>query len=95
MATLGYDRYGIEGGDVGAGVAEQLCIHAGERVGAALIVTDPGAIATEYNPPTDHLTAEEQERHQVLKAARVEDFGYLALQTSRPQSIAYGLRFRR
>ena len=91
MAALGYDRYGIEGGDVGAGVAEQLCIVAGERVAAALIVTDPGAIATEYNPPTDHLTAEEQTRHEALKAARAEDFGYLALQTSRPQSIAYGL----
>ena len=56
MATLGYDRYGVEGGDVGAGIADQLCIVAGDRVTAALIVTDPGAIATEYNPPTDHLT---------------------------------------
>jgi epoxide hydrolase len=91
MAALGYDRYGIEGGDVGAGVAEQLCIQADDRVAAALIVTDPGAIATEYSPPTDHLTSEEQACHQTLKAARVEDFGYLALQTSRPQSIAYGL----
>ena len=51
----------------------------------------PGAIATEYTPPTDHLTPEEQDRLQALKAARVEDFGYLALQTTRPQSIAYGL----
>jgi pimeloyl-ACP methyl ester carboxylesterase len=91
MAALGYDRYGIEGGDVGAGIAEKLCIEAGDRVAAALIVTDPGAIATEYGPPTDHLSAEEQARLDALKAARAEDFGYLALQTSRPQSIAYGL----
>jgi len=91
MVTLGYRRYGLEGGDVGAGVAEKLCIEAGDRVAAALIVTDPGAIATEYGPPTHHLTADEQARLDALKAARVEDFGYLALQTSRPQSIAYGL----
>ena len=54
-------------------------------------MTDPGAIATEYTPPTDHLSPEEQERLAGLKAARAEDFGYLGVQTTRPQSIAYGL----
>ena len=64
MQALGYDRYGVSGGDIGAGVAEQLCIQAGERVIGSLVVTDPGAIATEYTPPTDHLTEAEQERHR-------------------------------
>jgi len=91
MRALGYDRYGVHGGDIGAGVAEQLCIQAGERVIGSLVVTDPGAIATEYTPPTDHLTEAEQARLQGLKAARAEDFGYLGVQTTRPQSIAYGL----
>ena len=91
MQGLGYERYGVHGGDVGAGIAEELSILAGDRIIGSLVVTDPGAIATEYTPPTDHLTPEEQERLQALKAARVEDFGYLALQTTRPQSIAYGL----
>lgn len=91
MQGLGYERYGVHGGDVGAGIAEELSILAGDRIIGSLIVTDPGAIATEYTPPTDHLTPEEQDRLQALKAARVEDFGYLGLQTTRPQSIAYGL----
>jgi epoxide hydrolase len=91
MLGLGYERYGVHGGDVGAGIAEELSILAGERIIGSLVVTDPGAIATEYTPPTDHLSPEEQERLQSLKAARAEDFGYLALQTTRPQSIAYGL----
>ena len=91
MQELDYERYGVHGGDVGAGIAEELSILAGERIIGSLVVTDPGAIATEYTPPTDHLTTEEQERLQSLKAARTEDFGYLALQTTRPQSIAYGL----
>lgn len=91
MGALGYERYGVHGGDVGAGLAESLCVQAGERVIGSLVVTDPGVIATEYTPPTDHLTEAEQQRHQELKAARVEDFGYLAVQTTRPQSIAYGL----
>jgi epoxide hydrolase len=91
MTALGYERYGVHGGDVGAGLAEQLCLQAGDRVIGSLVVTDPGAITTEYTPPTDHLTDEEQSRLQALKAARAEDFGYLQLQMTRPQSVAYGL----
>ena len=91
MQGLGYERYGVAGGDVGAGISAELGLIAGERLIGSLVVTDPGAIATEYTPPTDHLTEEEQARHAELKAARAEDFGYIALQTTRPQSIAYGL----
>jgi epoxide hydrolase len=91
MTALGYERYGVHGGDVGAGLAEQLCIQAGDRVIGSLVVTDPGAIATEFTPPTDHLTEEERDRLQGLKATRAEDFGYLQVQMTRPQSIAYGL----
>jgi epoxide hydrolase len=91
MAELGYERYGVHGGDVGAGLAEQLCILGGNRVIGSLVVTDPGAIATEFTPPADHLTEEERDRLQGLKAARAEDFGYLQVQMTRPQSIAYGL----
>ena len=91
MQALGYERYGVSGGDVGAGISAELGLIAGERMIGALVVTDPGAIATEYTPPTDHLTEDEQARHAELKAARREDFGYIALQTTRPQSIAYGL----
>jgi pimeloyl-ACP methyl ester carboxylesterase len=91
MRGLGYERYGVHGGDVGAGICEELCILAGERVIGSLVVTDPGAIATEFTPPTDHLSAAEQERLAGLKQARSEDFGYLGVQTTRPQSIAYGL----
>lgn len=91
MQALGYERYAVFGEDVGAGVSEQLCLDAGDRVLGSIAATDPGAIATQYTPPTDHLTAEEHERHERLKDARSEDFGYLAVQTTRPLSIAYGL----
>lgn len=91
MQALGYERYAVFGGDVGAGILEELCIEAGERVISALISTDAGAIATEYTPSADHLTAEEKQHHADLKAARREDFGYIAVQATRPLSIAYGL----
>ena len=91
MLALGYERYGILGGDIGSGIADELSILASERIIGSLIVTDPGAIATEYTPPTDHLSQEEQDRLAGLKAARAEDFGYIAVQATRPQSIAFGL----
>ena len=91
MRQLGYDRYGIHGGDVGAGICAQLCIQAGERIIGSLIPTDPGAIATEYTPPTPHLNDDERKRHEQLKAARREDLGYIQIQSTRPQTIAYSL----
>lgn len=91
MSELGYERYGVSGGDIGAGICGQLCIQGGEHIIGALVNTDPGAIATEFTPPTDHLTEEEKERHQQIKAARREDFGYIQIQSTRPQTIAYSL----
>jgi pimeloyl-ACP methyl ester carboxylesterase len=91
MSELGYDRYGIHGGDVGAGICAQLCIQAGEHIIGSLIPTDPGAIATEYTPPTPHLSDDEKKRHEALKAARREDFGYIQIQSTRPETIAYSL----
>lgn len=91
MLALGYDRYAVFGEDIGAGISEQLCLDAGDRVLGSIAATDPGAIATEYTPPTDHLTDEERTRHQQLKHAGSEDYGYLQLQSTRPLSVAYGL----
>ena len=91
MRQLGYERYGVHGGDIGAGICEQLCIQAGDRIIGSLVTTDPGAIATEYTPPTDHLNDEEKNHHAQMKAARGEDFGYIQIQATRPQTIAYSL----
>jgi pimeloyl-ACP methyl ester carboxylesterase len=91
MHQLGYERYGVHGGDVGAGICARLCVLAGERIVGALVPTDPGAIATEYTPPTDHLSDEEKSRHAQMKATRREDFGYIQIQSTRPQTIAYSL----
>lgn len=89
MQELGYKKYALHGSDVGAGVCEELCILAGDQILGSLIATDPGAIATDYTPPTDHLTETEKAHHQELKAARAEDFGYIQIQTTRPQTMAY------
>ncbi len=91
MQGLGYKKYAVHGSDIGAGVCEELCILGGDQIIGSLIATDPGAIATAYTPPTDHLTAEEKKHHEELKAARAEDFGYIQIQSTRPQTISYSL----
>ena len=91
MQALGYDRYGVTGGDIGAGVSEQLCIQAGDRVIGSLVVTDAGAIATEYTPPTDHLTETEQGPPPGSQGRARRGLRLPRLQTTRPQSVSYGL----
>jgi epoxide hydrolase len=91
MRQLGYESYGVQGGDIGAGICGQLCIQAGERIIGALVTTDPGVIATEFTPPTHHLNDDEKKVHEQIKAARKEDFGYIQIQSTRPQTMAYSL----
>lgn len=91
MQELGYETYGLHSSDIGAGVCEELCIIAGDRIIGSLVATDPGAIASDYTPPTDHLTKEEKEHHQQLKAGTAEDYGYIQIQSTRPQTVAYSL----
>ncbi len=62
MRQFGYECYGVHGDDIGAGLCEQLCILAGERIIGSLVTTDPGAIATDFTPPTNHLNEDEKKR---------------------------------
>lgn len=91
MNQLGYARYGVQGGDIGAGVCEQLCVLAPNRIIGSLINTDPGAIAGPFTPPTGHLSEDEKAHLQVLKNQVAEGQGYIQIQSTRPQTLAYAL----
>src|SRR5579859_591875 len=97
MRRLGYQRYGVHGGDIGAGVSGLVAGLDGEHVTGVHVVTDPltaAATATflpglasrlDENDPADKLALERME------AFTKEGSGYLAIQNSRPQTIGYGL----
>jgi epoxide hydrolase len=97
MRRLGYRRYGVHGGDVGAGVSGLVGGLDGEHVIGVHVVTDPLTAANtatflpgmaaglDASDPVDKLILDRME------AFRKEGSGYLAIQNSRPQTIGYGL----
>jgi epoxide hydrolase len=97
MRRLGYSRYGVHGGDIGAGVSGLVAGLDREHVIGIHVVTDPltaAAVATfipgmasGFDPadPVDKLILDR------MDAFTKEGSGYLALQNSRPQTIGYGL----
>jgi pimeloyl-ACP methyl ester carboxylesterase len=97
MRRLGYDRYGVHGGDVGAGVCGAVAGLDGEHVIGMHVVTDPltaAATATFLPGMADRLDRDDPVDKQILDRMdvfRTEGSGYLAIQNSRPQTIGYGL----
>jgi pimeloyl-ACP methyl ester carboxylesterase len=90
MARLGYDRYGVQGGDVGAFIAPQMGRLAPDHViGVHLnaLVTFPSG------DPADMagLTEPEQQRMALFQHWQDDLMGYMQLQGTRPQTIAYAL----
>jgi pimeloyl-ACP methyl ester carboxylesterase len=88
MARLGYDRYGAQGGDWGAGVTASI----GEQdvdhvVGIHLNMVT----ATPDKATFDDLTPQEQAALASLVHYRDWDSGYSKQQSTRPQTLGYGL----
>ncbi|GII60695.1 hydrolase [Sphaerisporangium krabiense] len=97
MGRLGYERYGVHGGDVGAGVSGMVAGLDGAHVIGAHVVTDPltaANVATFIPGTADRL--DENDPVDKLILSRMDAFakegsGYLAIQNTRPQTIGYGL----
>ena len=96
MARLGYQCYGAQGGDIGAGITGMLAsLDPGHLVGVHLN-SDPLAVAAVALPPGDQadqlaVTAEHRASLERMRQFQADGLGYLQLQTTRPQTIAYAL----
>lgn len=97
MRRLGYPRYGVHGGDVGAGVSGMVAGLDPEHVTGVHVVTDPmtaANTATFIPGLADRLDADDPVDRLILdRMAQFRDdaSGYLAIQNTRPQTIGYGL----
>ena len=94
MHRLGYERYGAHGGDIGAGISGDLGIHDPDRVVGAHVSTDPTALALiggMLPDETEDLTEAQKGRLEELRGWEADGRGYLQIQSTRPQTLAYGL----
>ncbi|HEY1698714.1 MAG TPA: epoxide hydrolase [Trebonia sp.] len=87
MTRLGYDRYGAQGGDWGAFISRELGVVAPAHVTGVHLTLLLGQRSSDQ----DDLTEVEQARLAQAKRFRETGQGYGAIQSTRPQTLAYGL----
>ena len=86
MGRLGYERYGAQGGDWGAAVTTQIGRNGEHCVGIHLNMP-LGFPAAEMAEPTD----DEKQALERLTYYQQWDSGYSKQQSTRPQTLGYGL----
>jgi pimeloyl-ACP methyl ester carboxylesterase len=85
MARLGYQRYGAQGGDWGSMVTTALGALDVDHV-AGIHLNMPIVL-----PDSDPETPAERQMGDDLKAFMAVDSGYQIVQSTRPQTVGYGL----
>lgn len=88
MAGLGYERYGVVGGDTGASVMSRLAQVHPQRLAGIFYTFVTVGLGPEA---LDGLGAAGETYAAELAAWNREETGYFAIQGTRPQTLAYGL----
>ena len=97
MTRLGYQRYGVQGGDWGAVISRELGRIEPERVIGVHLNLIPGGGATSEPTPEELAPLDQAERDRSWASWRrfqhwvTEEQGYADLQSTRPQTLAYAL----
>ncbi|MFE5485386.1 epoxide hydrolase family protein [Streptomyces sp. NPDC056527] len=90
MSRLGYDSYGVQGTGGGAWIVAEMGRQAPDRVVGIHVnglITFPSGDPAEF----EGLTGSEQERLARLEDFQQDKMGFNAIQSTRPQTLAYGL----
>ena len=92
MARLGYDRYGIQGGDWGSIVSQWHAFnHPDQAVGLHLNMLTAGP-PSGVDDPTAGVPPEELERSRARQAFyNTDESGYSQIQGTKPQTLGYAL----
>src|SRR6266403_1032956 len=89
MRGLGYERYGAQGGDFGAGVATFMALTDPEpMIGVHLSNLE---ITPYTGPGARPLSAAERTYRERNEAFWQAEYGYKAIQSTKPQTLGYGL----
>ena len=89
MRGLGYERYGAQGGDFGAGIATFMALNnPGRMIGVHLSNLE---ITPYTGPGARPLSAAERTYRERNEAFWQEEYGYKAIQSTKPQTLGYAL----
>jgi pimeloyl-ACP methyl ester carboxylesterase len=92
MLRLGYPRYGAQGGDWGSAVSRELAVIAPEHLtGVHLTMILGQGMLGGASPDPAELTEAEQARIARAREFQRTGAAYSALQSTRPQTLAYAL----
>jgi pimeloyl-ACP methyl ester carboxylesterase len=94
MSRLGYERYGAQGGDYGAFIAPDLGrVDPGHVIGVHVNAATMGFIPFGDIPEEElaALSPIEKQRLERMRHFLAEGNGYFQIQSTRPQTLAYGL----
>ena len=87
MTRLGYERFGVQGGDWGMAISRQVAALAPERV----IGVHLNYLVTPPRGPLPDLSAEDLARIAQIERYLAEPPGHMRLQASRPQTVSFAL----
>lgn len=87
MDQLGYEKFGVQGGDTGAFIAPEMGHLSPEKI-IGLHLNALITFSSDEEEELDNLTEDEQLR--LTKLETVND-GYMQIQSKSPQTLAYGL----
>jgi pimeloyl-ACP methyl ester carboxylesterase len=91
MTELGYDRFGLHGGDIGGGVNHWLAINHPDRVIGLHAIHPKLPTAPETSQAVRPYSAAEQAYLDRRESEDVADDGYSAMQATRPDTLAAAL----
>ena len=88
MKTLGYQRYGVQGGDWGAIIGTRLAQQQPDALLGLHLNFAAGGVPL---PAGAEPSAEEQEARTRMQGFSLEETGYQRIQGTRPQSLGFAL----
>jgi pimeloyl-ACP methyl ester carboxylesterase len=93
MEGLGYSKFAVHGGDMGAGIASIMSAVAAHKLIGTHVNTDFYSVAGLGMFPSDtsFLSDEEKPGLERMKDYKKNGTAYLEIQSTRPQTIAYSL----
>jgi pimeloyl-ACP methyl ester carboxylesterase len=94
MSRLGYERFGVQGGDAGAIIGPEIGrLAPGRVIGIHLNAATMGFIPMGPIAPEEIATYTDGEKARLQRMQRfmAEHFGFNMLQSTRPQSLAFAL----